>query len=357
MVQKKLALRSEFLPQVAFQQIETLASKLVQSKALPSSIQNGAQLTMVLLAGYEAGMTPMQSINSYYIVNGKVTIWGSAVLVQLNQAGWEVEWLASDEKIATVKISKGRRSHTESFTIEEATAAGLTGKDTWKKYARNMLRWKALGNGVRFFCPEVLQGYYLKEEIDDVEARTVDVEPTTNVTVEPPPVQQEKKQLDEKLNKAIHAGWRELAEVYGWDTETTNGKRKATLMAVYKVDSNNDLEPEQAVEFIERTKKAVEKAKASVPNAAGADGSKPPVPSAEGTDGSEEKPKKTTKKKKEPETIDVAAQNVAQAFGGKVVEKCPLCKTEYEDDGKETGDAGAIRFAGACNACMSREDN
>ena len=357
-MENRLSLRGEFLPPQALAQIEVLTDKLVDSKALPSSITNGAQLAMVFLAGYEAGMTPMQSLNSFYIVNGKVTIWGQAVLVQLKLAGWDVEWVESTDLTCTVTISKGTKKHTETFTFEEAKTAGLTHKDPWKKYPRNMLRWKALGNAVRFFCPEVLGGYYIKEEIEsDLEVEVMDAgapstgkrgrkntpPPAATIDVSVAPVE-EKSKLDEKLNKAIHAIWNEIAEINGWTTEETNGKRKATLKAKYGVESNNDLTEVQAHEFIDRSKAVKEKmlaAKAKADTEAAAKG-ETVAPAEE-------------QKTEEPAKEDgvEAAHAVADAFGGKVIEKCPTCKKEYEDDKSKTGDAEAIRFAGECNSCLN----
>jgi len=162
--------RGAFIDPVALQQMDGLAKQLITSGALPSSIKNAAQMMMVMMAGYEAGMTPMESINSYYIVNGKVTIWGDAVIRQLRRHGWQIEWVESTDVVATVKINDGKQTHEESYTIEDAKVSGLVGKGTWKQYPKEMLRHKAIGRAVRFTCPEVLGGFYLKEELDDVDA-------------------------------------------------------------------------------------------------------------------------------------------------------------------------------------------
>jgi len=159
----------EFMNPTAFQQMETLSNKLIVSEALPKHIQNASQLLMVLLAGYEAGMGAMEAINSFYIVNGKCTIWGDAVLKQLRKGGWKVDWKNSTKETATVVISKGQEKYEETYTVQEARDAGLFGKaGIWEKYPKEMLRWKALGRNVRFNVPEVLGGFYLKEEMDGV---------------------------------------------------------------------------------------------------------------------------------------------------------------------------------------------
>lgn len=224
---------------VALEQINHLAARFHKSGALPSTIVNGDQLAMVLMAGYEAGMTPMQAINAFYITNGKLTIWGAAVIQQLRKAGWMLSWGTCDRSTATVTISKGKESCTETYTIIEAGESGLTGKGTWIKYPKEMLRHKAVGRAVRFTCPEVLNGFYLKEEID---ATDVEAEVEAEVVVK----------LDRTTNKVIHCRWKKLMSLRGLDKEKWEDTRKATLRKLYGVDSNSVLTREQAKNFVDR---------------------------------------------------------------------------------------------------------
>lgn len=168
--------------------IMQISEELSKSKALPACIQNPAQLTMVLLAGRESGMGVIESLNAYYIVNGKITIYGQAVLSQLKRAGYSVKWGTCDDKSATVTIAApDGSSNTETYTFEEAQKAGQTTKPVWTQHRKSMLRWKALAANVRFFCPEVLYGHYLTEDIeakptevpegDIIDATTTDTNP------------------------------------------------------------------------------------------------------------------------------------------------------------------------------------
>lgn len=163
-----LMVREEQFPTTEkWAQIMSISEELSKSKALPASIQNPAQLTMVLLAGKESGMGVIESLNAYYIVNGKITIYGQATLVQLKRAGYKVKWGQCDDKTATVTIiAPDESDNTETYTMAEAVKGGQTGKDVWQKYAKSMLRWKALAANIRFFCPEVLHGHYVKEDFD-----------------------------------------------------------------------------------------------------------------------------------------------------------------------------------------------
>lgn len=161
---------SNFPTAEALDQINSLVTKLAESKALPLWCDNPGKLMMTVLAGREIGMGPMEALRSFYLVNGNFTVWGSAVITQLKRHGYKVKWGECDAKKATVTItSPDGDAHSETYTIEEATTAGLTAdpkKENWKKYPARMLRWKAVGQAVRFFCPEVLNGSYIREEMD-----------------------------------------------------------------------------------------------------------------------------------------------------------------------------------------------
>jgi len=327
----KLALRGEFLPQQAWAQIEALTAKLQGSGALPNSIKNSSQLAMVLLAGYEAGMTPMESINSYYIVNGKVTIWGSAVLVQLRRAGYKIKWLKTDDKIASLELvtPDGRDKHEETYTIEEAKASGLTGKDTWIKYPKQMLRHKAIAQAVRFFCPEVLGGFYMKEEVEDPEESRLQREPDGKVV----DVAAKEPGLPEDISIKVHEAWVKLADANGWNDEQYKAIFAKTILRYYGKEKLADLTEDEARDFIPRIKEAVEKKESE---------KTPPTPPTE-------TPKVETPTAPVQSEIVTPEQMVTElSVAG---ETCPTCKVAFNEE-KDKQHCEAIRFAGECNKCL-----
>lgn len=168
-----------------------MANVFFQSKALPAHIQNAAQLMVVMQAGKELGMFPMESITNLYLINGKVTLQGSAMMSKVLRAGVKVQWILETDREASVKFSGlGRPEYTATFTMDEAVKAGLTGKDVWKKYPKNMLRWRAFTNGARLFCPDIIQGLYMMEEIAanvDMSSDGEFIEVKSSPTPTPPP--------------------------------------------------------------------------------------------------------------------------------------------------------------------------
>ena len=62
------------------------------------------------------------------------------------------------------------------WTMDRAKAAGLTGKQTWKQYPRQMLRARVISEGIRTVYPGVAVGIYTPEEVNDFDAAPVKAE-------------------------------------------------------------------------------------------------------------------------------------------------------------------------------------
>ena len=178
----------EFMNPKRWQVMQAMAQTFINSGAVPESIKNAAQMIMVFQAGYEAGMQPLEALNAFYIVNGKITMYGDAVTAQVIKHGHTVEWGDCDDLKASVTITRGdtKKSMTGTFTMDRARQRGLltTAKGNenifWKKYPANMLKYKALGEIVDFITPDALHGAPIKEVIE------ADMDPVIATVVTPP---------------------------------------------------------------------------------------------------------------------------------------------------------------------------
>lgn len=132
------------------------------------------QASVKIQAGKELGLQPIQSMNNIVIVNGRITLGAALVGALIKASGryWfkvlehtnEVCSIEFLEKFNGEWISCG----TSIFTMEDAKAAGLTGKDVWKKFPRNMLHSRAITNGARWYTPDVFGGpIYTPEELEN----------------------------------------------------------------------------------------------------------------------------------------------------------------------------------------------
>lgn len=146
-----------------------MAQALAQSSLLPQALRNKpSDVLVTILYGQEIGLSAMQALQSIYVVNGRPTMSGQLWLAKVRQAGHRVE-LNADEKKATCTITRGDtgETHTETFTIEQAKAAKLDGKDVWKQYPKRMLGWRAVSHCATVACPEVALGFELTEAVLD----------------------------------------------------------------------------------------------------------------------------------------------------------------------------------------------
>lgn len=145
-----------------------MANTFIASKALPKSIENAPQLMMVMQAGFEAGMQPLQAINSFYFVNGKLSMYGDAVIAQVMRAGHKVEFYDCDDKTASCRITRGDNGQVmeTTFTMEMVKARGLDRNPVFKTNPENMLKFKAFHMNAKFIAPEAVRNMQIKEVLE-----------------------------------------------------------------------------------------------------------------------------------------------------------------------------------------------
>jgi hypothetical protein len=167
-----------------------------------------------IIAGQELGFGPMASISGFHIVQGKPTLSANLMAAAIKRSGrynYRVTKMSPDE--CNIKFfENGEECGESSFTIEEAKIAGT---QNLQKFARNMLFARALSNGARWYCPDVLNGapIYTPEELGatvngDGDIVEVEAEDTT-----PPPT------ISEKDTKEYYALINEYAKLCSKKTD------------------------------------------------------------------------------------------------------------------------------------------
>jgi hypothetical protein len=131
------------------------------------------------------GMPPMEAVNSLYIVNGKITIYGMAMTKRLRENGWQISY---DEKESEVTATIKKDDEEYSYTATKQEVASLS-KLAYKNSPKDKMKWHCIGRLIRFYVPEVTGGTvsYLKEEIEDMpafEMPQVKIEMATPVMLE-----------------------------------------------------------------------------------------------------------------------------------------------------------------------------
>jgi hypothetical protein len=140
-------------------------------------VKSAGQAAVKILAGREVGLSPMQAINSFYFVSGRLAMVTQAMAALIKRSGkYDYEIMSQTAEgcsIAFFKVNGTKEKIGESvFDKAKAAKAGLINKDNYKNYPENMYFVRALANGARWFCPDAISGFYTVEELQDLEPST-----------------------------------------------------------------------------------------------------------------------------------------------------------------------------------------
>lgn len=159
-----------------FNQAVKLASTLAKSSIVPKHFQGkGEDVFAALVLGAELGFQPMQSLQAIVLIQGQCTLKAQTqlALVRSKCPSAIIEIKADEEKkivTCTAKRDKEDFGFTSTWDMQKAKQMGLAGKDNWLKQPVTMLRWRCVSEALRMVFPDVLQGIYATEELEEVEA-------------------------------------------------------------------------------------------------------------------------------------------------------------------------------------------
>ena len=135
--------------------------------------------------GAELGLSPMQSLQSIAVVNGRPSVYGDTALAVCKGSPvceWVRERIEGDGDAMVAVCEAKRRGDAEPvvsrFTMADAKRAGLAGKSgPWTQYPRRMLQMRARGFALRDAFPDLLHGLITAEEAQDYPTPTTPREP------------------------------------------------------------------------------------------------------------------------------------------------------------------------------------
>jgi hypothetical protein len=162
----------QFIP-TTFEQIDAIAKRLAQSDLLPKALKGKpADVAIVIMTGLEFGIGVMTAIRGINVIEGRASMSADLMsgLVQGKPACEYFRLVKSTDALATYETK--RRGHDQavqlSYTIEQATRAGLTGKDNWKRHPAAMLRARCSSALCRAAYPDIVGGCYNEDEADEI---------------------------------------------------------------------------------------------------------------------------------------------------------------------------------------------
>lgn len=152
-----------------FQMLQVIA-KNAQDSGLYSTVGNQqAKIFMVLLAARELGVSPMLALNGgIWNIQGKIEISARLMNGLIRRAGHSIKIIVSNDTHCTLLGTRTDGDSFEtSFTMEDATKAGLSSGNVWKKYPADMLYNRCMSRLARRLFPDVIGTAYIEGEIKE----------------------------------------------------------------------------------------------------------------------------------------------------------------------------------------------
>lgn len=145
--------------------------------------RDAAQAGVKVLAGLEMGFGAFASMTGIHLIDGKPSV-GANLLAQAVKRSGRYNYRVTkhtDQECVIAFFEHGEPIGESSFSMKDAQAAGVAGRGPWKAYPKAMLFARALSQGVRWHCPDVLGGTtaYVPEELGasvDGDGNVIDVE-------------------------------------------------------------------------------------------------------------------------------------------------------------------------------------
>lgn len=155
-----------------FEQAVSFSKMLAESDLVPKDFKGKPGNCLIAMQwGSELGLKPLQALSNIAVVNGRAALWGDAVIALVRSSPLcEYVQESDDGQTATCRAKrKGQPEHVVTFSMEDARAAGLAGKQgPWTQYPKRMRQMRARAFALRDVFPDVLRGMPVAEEVQDM---------------------------------------------------------------------------------------------------------------------------------------------------------------------------------------------
>lgn len=189
------------------------ADILYRSGMLPKTVRSTEAAIAIIQTGRELQLNPMEAFRMVHVIEGVPTVSPRCKLALIQRSGLLAQYRVVDGD-GWAECTMRRRGLpdpvTVRFTLEDAKAAGIAGKDNWRKWPRNMLRWRAIGYVADQLFSDVTGGHFTPDELGaDTDEEGVPMESET-AEARPSSVA-----VDAAHMRAVNEAWMD-AQRAGW---------------------------------------------------------------------------------------------------------------------------------------------
>ena len=153
---------------VPLNELERMAATIAKSGLF--GVKTADQAMALMLVAQSENLHPMTAVQEFDIIQGRPARKSWSMLSRFQRAGGSVEWHERSDTKASATFSHPAGGTVKvDWDLERAKKAGLSGKDNWHKWPRQMLTARVISEGVRTVYPGATGGFYTPEETRDMD--------------------------------------------------------------------------------------------------------------------------------------------------------------------------------------------
>lgn len=169
-------------PEDQWARLKAFASDLIKTNMLPVAVDTPEKAALVILKGREVGLPPLMSLSEVYVVRGRAGLTAMAYATLLRRHGVRVEYPVHTAEKAVCRLT--RRDGTmfeQTFSMADASkmytqqkkdgggqeTVRLSESFSYRSNPEEMMMNRAVSRGARRFCPDVVGGMAMADEVYD----------------------------------------------------------------------------------------------------------------------------------------------------------------------------------------------
>lgn len=135
-------------------------AKIFAASGMFKNASNLAVVAAKLIVGRGMGLSDFDAMSGLHLVEGKVVLASNTMAAAIKRNGkYDYRATVTDTGCTIVFYAVDRAGNKSeigksSFTMADATRAGLAGKDVWRKYPGPMCFARAISAGYKAHCPD-----------------------------------------------------------------------------------------------------------------------------------------------------------------------------------------------------------
>lgn len=158
---------------VPMSELQTMAEALAGSGLF--GVKTPQQALAIMLVAQAQGIPAAQACVDFDIIQGKPAMTARAMLARFQQAGGIIKWIDYKDDVCEAAFSHPQCPDpiVIRWTMADAQRAGLTNKDNWRRYPRQMLSSRVMSEGVDRCYPAASGGFYPPEVVRDFSEKNI----------------------------------------------------------------------------------------------------------------------------------------------------------------------------------------